>query len=113
MRKAGTFARDDGFTLVELMMVILIIGILVGIAVLSFAYTLGASKEAACKANLKILRGQVNFYYDKNRAYPASLLDLVPNYVEANNGLNCPQTGDPYIYDPDTGRISCPYHTGI
>lgn len=105
--------RDDAFTIVELMIVILIIGVLVGIAVASFSLSVSASKKAACKANMKVIREEIIVYYTVNDADPASLDDLVPDYVQSDQGLRCPETGEDYLYDLPTGEVSCPYHTDL
>ena len=103
--------REEGFTLVELMVVLLILGILVGIATASFIFSVTASKETACKSNLKIVRGAVSRYYSANDEYPASLNDLVPDFIENEAGLICPESGETYQYDSVTGEVRCPYHT--
>ena len=113
MHITGCLERDDGFTLVELMVVILIIGILVGIAVVSFTLSVSASKKAACKANLKVIREAVIVYYTVNETDPASLADLVPDYIQSDNSLKCPESGEDYLYDPLTGEVSCPYHSDL
>ncbi|RJP31565.1 MAG: type II secretion system protein [Actinobacteria bacterium] len=113
MHKARVLEKQGGFTLVELMVVVGIIGILVSIAVISFAFSVSASKKTACRANLKTIRDQIVVYYSRYHAYPPSLQDLVPEYIEKDSSLNCPDSGEAYDYDPGTGEVSCPFHTGI
>ncbi len=111
MRKVRELGGEEGFSLLELLIVAVIIGILVGIAVFSFALSVSTSKMAACKSNLKIVRNQMIVYYVKNDSRPPSLGDLVPGYIEDGDDLHCPETGDEYIYDAGSGEVSCPYHT--
>jgi prepilin-type N-terminal cleavage/methylation domain-containing protein len=113
MFKAGGRSREEGFTLVELMMVLVVIGILLSLAFASFYFSTQSSREAACKSNLKILRNAINIYYMENEAYPASLLDLIPDYIDGSNGMFCPSSGEDYVYDPVTGEVTCPFHTGL
>jgi len=113
MKKARTLARDDGFTLAEMMVVILIIGILVGIAVVSFAFSVSTSKRTACSANLRIIRDQVSIYNSEFNSFPPTLQDLVPDYIDKEDRFFCPDSGEAYIYDEETGEISCPFHDDI
>ncbi|MBS3957652.1 MAG: prepilin-type N-terminal cleavage/methylation domain-containing protein [Clostridiales bacterium] len=51
--------RDEGFTLVELMVVILIIGILVAIAIPVFNAARATAQERTCHANQRTIEGAV------------------------------------------------------
>jgi general secretion pathway protein G len=71
--------RESGFTLVELMIVMLIIGVLAAVAIPSFISSIRNAKEAALKEDLHVLRDAIDSYtMDKNKA-PQSLDDLVQN----------------------------------
>ncbi|MBC7230984.1 MAG: prepilin-type N-terminal cleavage/methylation domain-containing protein [Actinobacteria bacterium] len=113
MRKPRVLAREDGFSLVELMIVVGIIGVLVGIALVSYEASVNLSKKAACRANLKIIREQLLNYCADHEDYPGSLGELVPNYIENERGIRCPATGEIYHYDPASGEVWCPYHQDL
>jgi general secretion pathway protein G len=69
--------RAAGFTLVELMVVMLIIAILASIAIPAYISSIRAAKEAVLKENLHVMRDAIDAYTgDKNKA-PQTLDDLV------------------------------------
>jgi len=65
-----------GFTLVELMIVVAIIGILAAVAIPKFAQMLEKSREGATKGNLAALKSAINNYYaDQQGHYPQTNLN--------------------------------------
>jgi general secretion pathway protein G len=75
-RPAGT-SSESGFTLIELMVVMLIIGVLMAIAVPSYIGAIKAAKESVLKEDLHVIRNAIDSYtMDKQKA-PQSLQDLV------------------------------------
>ncbi len=80
----GIRKQDAGFTLVELMIVMAIIGILAVIAVPSYVTAVKHSREAVLKEDLFVLRGAIDSYtMDKQKA-PQSLDDLIQDgYIKA------------------------------
>jgi general secretion pathway protein G len=76
-----TRRRERGFTLIELIVVVTIIGILAGVAVVNIRNAQRKAREAALKDNLFSMRQALdNFYADKQR-YPGDLNELVPHYL--------------------------------
>ena len=69
--------REDGFTLLELITVIILIGILVGIALPNFKAAILQSREAVLKEDLYRFRDLIDQYYSDKGKYPASLQSLV------------------------------------
>jgi general secretion pathway protein G len=68
---------EQGFTLIELMIVMVIIGVLAGIAIPSYVANVKRAKEAVLREDLHVLRNAIDSYtYDKQKA-PQSLDDLV------------------------------------
>ncbi len=71
------FRRSAGFTLIELMIVMVIIVILAGVGLAIYGNSVTRAKEATLKENLFRMRDAIDqFYADKNK-YPASLPALV------------------------------------
>jgi general secretion pathway protein G len=70
-------ARERGFTLLELIIVVAMIGILASIAMPALKDMPTRAKESVLKTNLRTLREVIDqFYGDKGR-YPATLDELV------------------------------------
>lgn len=70
-----------GFSLIELIVVVTIVGILASIALVNVRTAQRKAREAALRDNLFNMRKAIdNFYADKQR-YPADLNELVPNYI--------------------------------
>jgi len=83
-RAAGSRGGEQGFTLLELMIVMIIIGVLAAIAVPSYLSSVRKAKEAVLKEDLHTMRSAIDSYtVDKSKA-PQSLNDLVEaGYLKA------------------------------
>ena len=70
----------SGFTLIELMIVVAIIGILAAIAIPKFASLMRKSAEGASKGNLGAVRSALSIYYgDMEGQYPQVMSALTVN----------------------------------
>jgi general secretion pathway protein G len=68
---------ESGFTLIELMVVMLIIGVLMMIAIPNYVAAVKSAHEAVLKEDLHVMRNAIDSYtMDKQKA-PQSLQDLV------------------------------------
>jgi type IV pilus assembly protein PilE len=64
---------SEGFTLVELLVVLLIFGILIAIAVSSLLSFAGRAERASARANVAAARPAIEAYYADNGSYNAGM----------------------------------------
>ena len=81
VREPARRGGEDGFTLIELMIVIVVIGVLATIAIPNYIRSLQASKEAVLKEDLHVLRQQIDAYTNDKEKAPQSLDDLVSGVI--------------------------------
>jgi len=103
---------SHGFTLIELMMVVVVIGILAAIAIPKYSDVTESARNAACRSNLRNIVTALELYSADNDAYPPGngwkKLSTISDYVHTE--MTCPTTGAQYRYrimgrDRDTFRI--------
>lgn len=70
-------SHPRGFTLIELIIVLTIIGILVGLGIPQYTYSVKRAREAVLKEDLFQMRKLINQYYTDKKEYPPSLQALV------------------------------------
>ena len=102
-----------GFTLIELMIVVVIIGILAAIAIPKFSSVKDQAEQVACRSNLRSLGSAEAMYFGINGVYGSIAQidgsDVMGNALE----IRCPQnTANVYATVPaaptDTYAIPCP-----
>ncbi|WP_372794858.1 type II secretion system major pseudopilin GspG [Pontiella sp.] len=69
--------RKGGFTLIEILLVVVIIGILAGIGIPALSGKSEQAKIAQAQANIKTLESALAIYEMNNGAYPSSLDGLL------------------------------------
>ena len=69
--------RRSGFTLMEVLLVLVILVVLASMAVAIFGGTQERALKDAAKAQIGIFKGMVNMYQFHTRQYPSSLEDLL------------------------------------
>lgn len=130
----GMQKKEAGFTLMELMIVMMIISVLATLAIPSFVAAVKSAREAVLKEDLHVMRAAIDSYtMDKQKA-PQSLDDLVQNgylrsipvdpmthsnetwVTDTSDVLSSVDQTDPGINDvhsgaQDTGSDGQPYST--
>jgi general secretion pathway protein G len=88
----GKFTKKGrgGFTLVELLVVIVVLAVLAAIVLPKFMDSSKRSKESALKSDLKVVRNAVSLFKTDTDLYPLSLADLAATAAPAkgNDGTN-------------------------
>lgn len=94
-------AARRGFSIIELMVVLLLIGVLAGIATLALPQILGNSKADATRASMKVIEKALALYQMRANAYPATLEELVPNQLSSYEDT-LDAWGRPIVFAVDT-----------
>ena len=71
--------NEAGFTLIELMIVMAIIGVLLTVAIPSYVGAVRQAREAVLKEDLHVMRSAIDSYTADKQKAPQSLDDLVTN----------------------------------
>lgn len=116
-------ARDEGFSLVEIVVTIVIIGVLAAIAVPIYLSNQARAHESAIKSDLRTAATAVQVYAAENEAFPAASdwngmvaseqgmsSGVVLTYTASETAFciegDHPQVEVPWSYNSDTGTIA-------
>jgi prepilin-type N-terminal cleavage/methylation domain-containing protein len=105
--KINTFRRA-GFTLVEIMIVVAIIGLLASIALPNFVKARNNSQTNACINNLRQIDSCAQLWALENKRYDTDspVASEIIFYLRDRKMPTCPAGGD-YIFEPTVGATPC------
>lgn len=113
----GIIMKKKGFTLVEIILVVTILGILAAIVLPTFQGNVAEAKESAAKSNLMTIRAQIELYKLQHNGYPpgyvngadAPIATVSLQLIETTTvaGVTSPSTvpSDPFFYGPYLKKI--------
>jgi general secretion pathway protein G len=104
--------KKNGFTLVELILVVTILGILAAMVLPTFQGNIATAKESASKSNLMTMRTQIELYKLQHNGYPPGYVDgagapiatvplqLIRTTTLTGQPSSSTVPSDPFLYGP-------------
>jgi prepilin-type N-terminal cleavage/methylation domain-containing protein len=99
---------EDGFTLIELTLVVLILGILVALAIPTFVSTSNSAKARGPESNLSIALTDESVYYQEYGGYGSTATPSITTIDPGINWVTCPVSGS-CVATADTGGRKAVY----
>ena len=125
--KRRTHSPRCGFTLVELVIVVLVLGIITAVAAPKMFDTANDARDSATRQSLTVLRDSIELHRAQNGAYPTAtaIITALQPFLQGSfpapqvggnqnatviastqNPITAPETGtDGWVYNQSTGEI--------
>ena len=97
--------NEKGFTLVEMLVVLLIISILILVTIPNVSKHFASIDEKGCHAYILMLQGQVEAYKLNHNEYPASVSDLIDEGYIVEEDLKCPDNTEVNIVEGEVRLV--------
>jgi general secretion pathway protein G len=108
----GNLRKQGGFTLLELLIVIVIIGILALLIIPNITSAPKKARDTQRKTDLKAVQKGLEEYFVSNNAYPAALTDLTAGAAPILKTVPTdPKNSSPYTYVYTPAPTGGPYTT--
>ena len=109
--------RAQGFTLIEILVVLAIIATLLSLVTPRYFNTLDRSKEATLRHDLAAMRDAIDKFYSDNNVFPDTLEDLVQRkYVRAIPADPITESAATWVFTPpsdiDAKGVIANIHSG-
>lgn len=98
--------QRKGFTLVELLIVVLILGALAAIAIPRISTSTTTAKANACDTNVDVINTQIELYYATTGKWPTVLTDTTNDTDYFPDGPPACPFATAYVYNTTIHRIA-------
>jgi prepilin-type N-terminal cleavage/methylation domain-containing protein len=107
--------NERGFTIMELLVVIVIIGVLAAIGVPAYKNMTDKARKTACQANQRAMSTAVGMYYVEQGKYPDEIADtttaagdVLTPYLDNIDAFKCPgKTATGGYAVSAAGKVTC------
>ena len=102
--------KRKGFTLVELLIVVLILAALAAIAIPRIGQSAANAKRRACETNIDVMNAQLELFYANTGAQATDITDVTTDTDYFPDGAPVCPFGTAYALDAATGHVVASTH---
>ncbi|WP_214741125.1 MULTISPECIES: prepilin-type N-terminal cleavage/methylation domain-containing protein [unclassified Exiguobacterium] len=96
--------EEEGFTLIEMAAVLLIISVLLLLLVPSLTEGKSRADQVSCEGSVRIVESEINLHYAEHKGYPVTLEEI--NRASAKDPLVYSCQSVDYTYSPLDGTLT-------
>ncbi len=105
LRSRSPVDQQTGFSLLELMLVVIIVGVLVMITITRVSQSNDVAKENTCRHNRNEINSALEQYAVSNGSLATAISDVDTTDYFPGGIPTCPVSGDPYVLNATTHRV--------